>query len=628
VSTKPKIHQIQALRALAALLVVLFHAKLSPGGFIGVDIFYVISGYLITGLIIKEINVKQSFNFRAFYLRRAKRLLPASLGVLVLTALAAWVVLPPTVRGALGREILAASLYVSNYLFAWWQNDYQNLNAIPSPVIHYWSLAVEEQFYIFWPILVFTLWRLGRRRSVVLGIAVTTLLSLTFSLYLTVANPIWAFYSLPTRAWELGIGALLLFIPERFNQRRTNNKSALIRTLLVWLGLIFLLLSIFTFSERTAFPGYHALLPTLGAALMIAGIAYWPPILNDFSKLRLVQWLGEISYPFYLWHWPLLVLPSTRFGRTLTLLERLFFILLTAFAADLTHRFIERPIAARDLSAKLIFRASIGATALCSIAGLAILSTDHSSITLKNGKAVSIAAVMEKPQVYLDDCHVNNGEIKSGECTYGDKNSKRTIVLYGDSHAAQWFPALEKLANERSFKLISLTKSACPAPEVKKVQVGDFKNADCFKWRANSLQRIADLKPDAVILSGFQHFEFPAEFSSRQSWWANGQIAAYQHLLGSSKNLIYISDTPHPRRDIPNCLASNGGEKCDDSERSDPRIAGGFIKIDPTPWLCESKCPAIVNGIVAYRDASHISVEMSRALAPELENVLNGLGIL
>jgi hypothetical protein len=341
-----------------------------------------------------------------------------------------------------------------------------------------------------------------------------------------------------------------------------------------------------------------------------------------------VQWLGEISYPFYLWHWPLLVLPSTRFGRPLTLLERVFFILITALAADLTHRYLERPIAAKTFTSKSIFNSSLVATALCSITALAILATDHSSITLNNGKSISIAAVMQKPLVYLDDCHVNNGEVKSGKCTYGDKSASKTIVIYGDSHAAQWFPALEKLANERGFKLISLTKSACPAPEVKKVEMGAYKNADCFKWRENTLQRIRDLKPDAVILSGFQHFDVPDSLGSRQSWWANGQLTAYRHLFGSSKNLIYISDTPHPTRDIPNCLASKGGEKCNDSEKSDPAISGNFIKINPTPWLCEATCPAIVNGVVAYRDASHISVEMSQLLSLELDRELTNLGIL
>ena len=622
-SVKPRIHQIQALRALAALLVVLFHAKLSPGGFIGVDIFYVISGYLITGIIIKEIGNTGNFNYGAFYLRRAKRLLPASLSILGLTAILSWLVLPPTVRADLGKDVLAASLYVSNYLFAFWQNDYQNLNVTPSPVIHYWSLAVEEQFYIFWPILIYSLWKIGKRRAVAVGILVTTLGSFLFSLYLTTSNPIWAFYSLPTRAWELGIGALLLFIP---NSVQTKRKIA--ATLLVWLGALLLISSVFIFSERTPFPGYNALLPTLGTAILIAGIASWPPILNDLSKLRVVQWLGEISYPFYLWHWPLLVLPSTRFGRPLTLLERIFFIVLTALAADITHRFLEKPIAKRDFSAVKIVRSSSLATLACAVLALGILFTDGGDIKLPNGKSVSIAEVMTKPKVYLDDCHVNNGEVLSGECTYGDKSSSKTIVLYGDSHAAQWFPALEKLADENGFKLVSLTKSACPAPDVKKVEIGAYKNRDCFKWRENSIKRMREMKPAAIILSGFQHFDVPDSYSSRQSWWSDGQKLAYQSLRGASSKLIYISDTPHPKQDIPNCLAANGGAKCDDSEISSSEVSGGFTEIDPTPWLCTSKCPAIVNEIVAYRDASHISVAMSRALSLELGGVLTQLGLI
>ena len=438
---------------------VLFHAKLSPGGFIGVDIFYVISGYLITGLIIKEIESSSTFGFKAFYLRRAKRLLPASLGILAFTGILAWLVLPATVRGDLGKDIFAATIYISNYLFAFWQNDYQNLNATPSPVIHYWSLAVEEQFYIFWPIAISLLWKFGRRRAVFLGIIATTFASFIFSLYLTAKSPIWAFYSLPTRAWELGLGALILFLPKTVIENRS-----LVRTLSVWFSLFLLAYASLSFSEKTPFPGTSALLPTLAAALAIAFIASWPPVLNDLSKLRLVQWLGEISYPFYLWHWPILVLPSTRFGRPLTLLERAFLIALTALLADLTHRFIEKPIARTNPSQKKILQLSIFGTAGCAFLAGAILFSSSNTISLGNGRSVSIATVMQKPKVYQDDCHVNNGETRSGLCTYGDVNSQRTIVLYGDSHAAQWFPALERIAIDNGLKLVSLTKSACPAP--------------------------------------------------------------------------------------------------------------------------------------------------------------------
>ena len=136
------------------------------------------------------------------------------------------------------------------------------------------------------------------------------------------------------------------------------------------------------------------------------------------------------------------------------------------------------------------------------------------------------------------------------------------------------------------------------------MQIGAYKNRDCFKWRENSIKRMQQIKPAAIILSGFQYFDVPDSFPSRQSWWTDGQKLAYQNLRGASSKLIYISDTPHPNRDIPNCLAADGKSKCDDSEKSDPRISGGFIQVNPTPWLCTNKCPAVVNGIVAYRDAS------------------------
>jgi peptidoglycan/LPS O-acetylase OafA/YrhL len=622
-SSKVRIHQIQALRAIAATLVVLFHAKLAPGGFIGVDIFYVISGYLITGLIVKEINLNTTFDYRTFFLRRAKRLLPASISVLILTAVAAWFFLPQTVRSSLGKDILAASVYVSNYLFAWWQNDYQNLDATPSPVIHYWSLAVEEQFYLVWPLIIFSLWKIGRQRLVFRGVLVITISSFLFSLYLTEAAPIWAFYSLPTRAWELGVGALILFIPERIIEKRSISRS-----LLVWLSTITLFYGVIRFSDNTPFPGTAALYPVLATALLIAFIRSWPPIHNDFSKFKFVQWLGEISYPFYLWHWPILVIPSTRFGRPLALWERLLLIALTALAADLTHRFIEKPFSKKVLTNRQTARFALAATLSGVVVAGAILLSAKDEISLPNGGSISLAQVMLKPKIYEDECHANYGDKVSPECLYGDTNSKRNIVLYGDSHAAQWFPALEKIAAEEGFALTSLTKSACPAVEVNRIESGAFKNSDCNAWRQYAIDRINKLKPDAVIMSSFQHFEYPKSFSSRDTWWFEGQRSLYRNLVNSSPKLIYISDTPKPVRDIPSCLTTAKSDECDGSVRSDPRVTGGFITLDPTPWLCAANCRAIVDNIVAYRDASHISTPMSIALSDNLREFLASKGVL
>ena len=266
-----RIPQIQGLRALAAILVTLFHARLMPGGFIGVDIFYVISGFLITGLILREIDRDGTLDLPAFYQRRIKRLLPTSAFVLICTALISWILLPSIIRNNLGKDLIAASLYVSNYLFAFWQNDYQNLNAAPSPVIHYWSLAVEEQFYLVWPIFILALAKLGKRIYIIAGISLVTGASLLFSIYQTHTSPIWAFYGLPTRAWELGLGALLLFVPTTLFKSR----------LIPWLAFLGILISSIRYDENTAFPGWKALLPVLATLFLIASLKSWPPIFSS-----------------------------------------------------------------------------------------------------------------------------------------------------------------------------------------------------------------------------------------------------------------------------------------------------------------------------------------------------------
>ena len=612
-----RILQIQGLRALAALLVTIFHARLVPGGFIGVDIFYVISGYLITGLILREIENTGTLNLQNFYQRRIKRLLPTSVFVLFVTAIVGMFVLPAITRDALGRDLFAAATYISNYLFAWWQNDYQNLNATPSPFIHYWSLAVEEQFYIVWPIFILFLSRYGKR-AVLYGVAISSALSLLLSIYQTQTSPIWAFYSLPTRAWELGVGALLLFIPDTFWKNR----------FIPWVGLIGIAIAALKFDENTSFPGINAVLPVGATALLIGSIAIWPRLFNDVSNNRVSQWLGAISYPLYLWHWPALVLPSSALGRPLRIRERIFCILLTIVLAHFTSKYIEQPLRNKKVPGKKIYRFFAATTALSLVAGLLITSTASSIISVKGTDyKFNLIDVMEKPSVYGDNCHSNYGETKSGDCTYGDIDSKTTVVLYGDSHAAQWFPALEALANDRGFKLVSLTKSACPSVDVPRADQGAFKNVHCDKWRDDSIARIKKLRPAAVIMSSFQYFNPPSGYPDEYQWWKEGQIRLLDALRGSSKHLIYISDTPRPLRDIPNCLASRDVKSCNTTEKTPVKIINGFEKVDPTPWLCTNYCPAIQDGYVVYRDASHISVAAALALKSQLEAALMAKGL-
>ncbi len=609
--------QIQALRALAAGLVLIYHAHWLDGGYIGVDIFYVISGFLITGLLLKELERSSKISLASFYARRTKRLLPASFLVIVATAIAGFIFLPASMRQDFGRDLIAASTYMSNFLFALWENDYQNLNATPSPFIHFWSLAVEEQFYLFWPLFIYLLFRLGGRRAIFMGVISTFTTSFLFSLYLTSVAPIWSFYILPTRAWELAAGALLLFIPE-IRKRRS---------LLALLGLVAIAIGALVFNETTAFPGTAALLPVLATMALIYTRDKWPPFLSTISRSRFVQWLGAVSYPLYLWHWPLLVIPAIYLGRDLGVIERCGLLVLTAILAGVTHRYVEEPLRNKAWTPRAVLKRASIATTASVLVGALIISAHSNSISLANGVQFSLDEVRMKPKNNGDGCHIHVRQTVSPKCEYGDLRSEQVIYLYGDSHAAQWLPALDIIGKQRGIKIVSLTKSACPSAEVIKELSSQYIVDDCQAFRDSSVARIRDAKPLAVIMTGMKPFSAPYTDQSSREWWMAGEARAYQRISGSTQFPIYLTDTPLPQVDIPDCLVAGRGKECDGARKVSPEVAPGLIAIDPTPWLCDRTCPAIVDGIIAYRDKSHLSVAMSEHLASQLEKSLANLGL-
>lgn len=613
-----KIPQIQALRAIAACLVLIYHSKIISGGYIGVDIFYVISGYLITGLLLRELEKTQKLDFARFYTRRAKRLLPSSLLVILITGIVGWLVLPSSMRHTFGKDLIAASAYVSNFLFALWQNDYQNLNSTPSPFIHYWSLAVEEQFYLFWPLVIVCLYALGKRRAVVIGTIFTVVISFIFSLIATDLYPIWAFYIFPTRAWELGIGALVLFTP-----RKWEIKPVLV---LITFGALFISAAIF--DETTAFPGTAALIPVVSTAILIQAHNSWPPFLSAISRLRVVQWLGAISYPLYLWHWPVLVIPAIALGRTLTGTEKIACLLVILILSGLTHRFVEEPLRNQKWGPKKTFKFVGLGTATCAVLGLAIYFSFNNSMTLSTGKTYSLDQIRSNPVNYSDGCHVHRGVTNSPKCQYGDPFGKKTIVLYGDSHAAQWLPALDIIGKKNHIKIVSLTKSACSSTELILPLSSQYSVSDCQKFRDNSIARIKRLAPFAVIASNYQQLSATDGSSDALQWWLSGEAKLLLRLSGATSKTIYITDTPRPTLDIPSCLSKGNISQCEGSVKIDPTTARGFITINPTPWVCNEFCPAIVDDLITYRDQSHISVAMSEHLAPRLESALKTHGVL
>ena len=609
--------QIQALRALAAVLVLIYHARWLDGGYIGVDIFYVISGFLITGILLRELENKKTISLIAFYARRIKRLLPASFLVIFTTGIAGFLLLPASMRQAFGRDLIAASTYISNFLFAHWKNDYQNLDSTPSPFIHFWSLAVEEQFYIFWPILILILFRLGKKRAVLIGVITVFVASFIFSLYLTERAPIWSFYILPTRAWELAAGALLIFLPELKRNR----------TVIVLLSLVAIMISSYFFDETTPFPGIAALAPVIATLLLIASRSRWPSLINLVGKSTLVQWLGAISYPLYLWHWPVLVIPALSIGENLTFYQTAFLLLLTILLADATYRWVEKPVQAATLNHRRIFTFGTAATVISIVVGTAIYFQQPNAIALGGGLTASLEEVRSKPVNYSDGCHINIGETVSPRCEYGDLSSSRTIILYGDSHAAQWLPALDVLGKKRGIKIIALTKSACPSAEVIKETSPQYDVDDCQAFRDSSVKRINEMKPLAVILSGMQPASAPYSNESATSWWLAGESKAFQRIKNATTFPIYLRDTPISRVDIPDCLVANQATMCDLTRPEKGKNAAGLIPLDPIPWLCSEKCTAVVDGIVAYRDRSHLTIAMSKRLSTNLEMALQRMGL-
>jgi peptidoglycan/LPS O-acetylase OafA/YrhL len=616
--------QIQALRALAAVLVLVYHAQWLDGGYIGVDIFYVISGFLITGILVRELDTKNSISLVSFYARRTKRLLPASFLVIFVTGIAGYILLPASMREAFGRDLIAASTYISNFFFALWENDYQNLNSTPSPFIHFWSLAVEEQFYLFWPFFILLLFRLGKRRAVLYGIVATLIGSFLFSLYLTERAPIWAFYILPTRAWELAAGALLVFLPELKKMRPVIALSSLVVILTVTN----------IFDEATPFPGTAALAPVIATVLLLASRSNWPPILNVVAKMRVTQWLGAISYPLYLWHWPVLVIPAIYLGEELNTLQVIALLSLTVALAGLTHKFVEEPLRDAKIQQRSVFKAAALATSVSIIIGGLTFVQHSNTITVQVGieaadgvVELSLDEVRSKPLVNDDGCHIHVRETVSPRCEYGDTSSERTIVLYGDSHAAQWFPALDLIGQRKGIKIVSLTKSACPSAEVIKELSSQYVIEDCQAFRDSSVARINTIKPLAVILTGMQPFTAPYSDESAKSWWLAGEKVLFDRIKGATQYPIYITDTPLPRVDIPDCLVAGRGDACDTARPIDAEVAPGLIAINPTPWLCADKCPAVVDGIIAYRDQSHLTVAMSKHLSSKLEIALTRLGL-
>lgn len=653
---------VEGLRAVAVGAVLLYHAGLpfAPGGYVGVDVFFVISGFLITGLLLSEIERTGTVSLVRFYSRRAKRLLPMTVVVLGTVVALSWLLLSPLRMGEVSLDVVTAGLYVINWRLAGQAVDYFAVGLQTSPVQHFWSLAIEEQFYIVWPtLLLIVAWgcrRAGQSLRLALAgvLATVAVASFVYGVYLTEQQAGAAYFSTLTRGWELALGGVLALLAT--SRLRTPRWVA---AALAWAGLGAILWAVVRFGEDTLFPGTAALMPTLGtAAIIVAGFGSLSTAPMRLLTLAPVRHVGRISYSWYLWHWPVLVFAAAKWG-DLSPLEGLAVVAISYIPTILTHHLIENPFL-RSPTLNFYPRKALALGGVCTITsvilGAMLLVTtpdvqtkprdqalgatalDEGYTLQKSAKAVRPSpkdASEDRARMDGDGCHVDTPDTEVLECVYGNASSKTTVVLFGDSHAMHYFPALDELAHERNWRLVALTKSSCPPARVH-VYNGTLRReyAECDAWRAAVMERIAREDPDMIVTSSITTYSVIQDKerlrrSASVKALEAGYIATLQELRDTGAKVVVIRDVPRPPKDILECV-SRSLDRLQDcsfprSEALDyPAVnvsaaneVEGVQLIDATPVLCPDRtCPAVIGDVLVYENGSHITATYMRTLAP------------
>jgi peptidoglycan/LPS O-acetylase OafA/YrhL len=616
---------IEGLRAVAVLAVVLFHAGFPGvgGGFVGVDVFFVISGFLITGVLFREVSSAGTVRLGRFYGARARRLLPASAAVGIVTAIASAILLPTLQAKAVIVDGIASALYVSNYWFVMHGVDYQLAYSPPSPFQHYWSLGVEEQFYFIWPaVIIGTAWLVRRRRRqagahaapaperpYLVVLALVGAASFAASLIATPWVPSLAFFSLPTRAWELAVGGLVALTATQW--RRLPEPAAAIAG---WAGLVAVLLGCMTLSATTPYPGTAALLPVLGTALVI-GAGCSAPSLGCGSILaaRPMRAIGRISYSWYLWHWPVLLLAPPLLGHPLGLAGRLATAAISGVLAVLTLRFIENPLrfaepVRRSPLGSLALGGVATALAVCVGAGLLVsipapvgrgepvsalsvtipplsggdaldgsdaavqsafaqvqaavaASADLNSVPSNVNPSIAAAAA-ENPLAYFKGCMRNFLDADQPECVSGDTASKTRVALVGDSTAAMWIPGFWQLADQQHWRLETLTKGGCPMldlPITNPFLRREY--TECDKWRDLVMARLRGEHPGLIVLSLWRkygaRYDFPSGVTSYDPAWLGALTRLVRQLGDTGAKVLVLGPPPDPHEVVPTCLSGH-----------------------------------------------------------------------
>jgi peptidoglycan/LPS O-acetylase OafA/YrhL len=655
-------YDIEGLRGIAVLAGILYHSGLSVhGGYVGVDVFYVISGFLITRYLYSELLGSGRISLARFYARRVRRILPVATVVIIVTLLATWLLISPLEVHSAGLGAITAALFCINYRLAANGTNYF-ANTSFSPFQQYWSLAIEEQFYALWPLLLLGVtWSTKRlvssRSAVSIFLVVVIVVSLFCSVTQTPSSPSWAYFGLQTRGWELAVGALMAL-----NAEWLAHTLRSVAAILSWLGLGVIVATAMLYTATTSYPGYAVLLPVVGAASVIAaGCAAPRRGAESFLGLRALQYVGRISYSWYLWHWPVLVFLPYVVGHHPTTGLVILALVISFAIASTSYEIVERPFRQNKNLVKYPRRGLLLGSTLVGISLVtAVLIMTFDVVPTGSGPPVTTTPSVDRnvaiatriqalpsnlsppladvpndfPPVSCLGGSMESSASLQSTCVFGDTAAKRTVVLFGDSHAWQWTEPLAAIAAERGYKLVIYAKEACPAEDIP--NPGTYQaSSNCAQWRDAVFARLATLRPAVVIMSSWIMDFGPlgAEPS------AADMTETISKLKADGSKVVYIEDIPTPGIDVPDCLATSISDiqTCRYSLSAglvDPAVRNAInqaaaqdgLVIDPMPWLCTTTvCPPVIGNTVVYFDQTHLSKTFTLTLTPELSTALSGV---
>jgi peptidoglycan/LPS O-acetylase OafA/YrhL len=661
--------EIQALRAVAVLVVVVYHLwpTTLTGGFVGVDVFFVISGFLITAHLMREADRTGRISLPKFWAKRIRRLLPASLTVLVASAIGVYLLVPQMYWMQFFKEIAASALYVQNWALASSSIDYLAAENVASPVQHFWSLSVEEQFYLVWPILIGLVVLFAQRLSVIArrslvfaALALVAALSLYFSVTYTATNPGEAYFATTTRAWEFAAGGLLAVIGTSVKAPQS------VRTLVAYAGWAGIAYAVATYSGETAFPGSAALLPVLATVAVIwAGAPDSAVSPNRLMGTRPVQFIGGISYSVYLWHWPLIVFATIVFTDVM-IATKVAIIVASIGLAWLTTVLVENP--ARDwkalvrrrprwtllamLVAVVVVAVPAGAaswamtqqaTADTARAATAVASAEEcfgaSEYAVPEGACDAVEhetltpqpefALEDEAEVYDNGCYADLVTPDVNTCVVGDAASDLNVALIGDSHAASWYPAMKSVAEDNGWALSPYMKSSCPMSAATKQDDEADIERSCAEWNDTLAETLTSQQQplDLVVLA---HSAAGDKYGTDRET-VEGFREAWAPLVEQGTQVVVIRDIPQMTAGTNLCIAETSGEDqaCDRPENEalvdDLMVEAakdqpGVTVIDMNDFFCrDGSCSPVIGGVVGYRDSHHITATFSATLAPYLD---------